>query len=281
MTIHLWASQTSIVDTIGPRITKISGPATNTRTANPNDTLVYAITDQSGVDTVSWTLNSGASTVLLPDANNQYTIKAVLTSYHSNRVIITASDKSSAHNKSSDTTILDYNVPPKANDQNLSTKKNTPLSITLTADPIDGDTLSGWTIVTPPANGDTFRDGPGLTYTPKTGFLGSDSLTFTVSDGKNTSNVGKIKINVSDVLVAPIAGKTIADIAVNKGQPASFAATVNAEANPTPVFSWFKEGGLLRFQPIRPILFLRPIIRTREDTVILSRIPREPTRRIG
>jgi len=243
MTIHLWASMPSIVDTIGPRITKISGPATNIRTANPNDTLVYAITDQSGVDTVSWTLNSGASMVLLPDANNQYTIKAVLTSYHSNRVIITASDKSSAHNKSSDTTILDYNVPPKANDQNLSTKKNTALPFTLTADPIDGDTLSGWIIVTPPAKGDLSGTAPALTYTPKTGFLGSDSLSFTVSDGKNTSNAGKIKINVSDVLVAPIAGKTIADIVVNKGQPASFAATVNAEANPTPIFSWFKEGG--------------------------------------
>jgi hypothetical protein len=29
MMIHLWASIPSIVDTIGPRITKISGPATN------------------------------------------------------------------------------------------------------------------------------------------------------------------------------------------------------------------------------------------------------------
>jgi hypothetical protein len=68
-------------------------------------------------------------------------------------------------------------------------------------------------------------------------------LTFTVSDGKNISNVAKIKINVSDLLVAPVAGKTIADIAVNKGQAASFAATVNSDANPTPIFSWFKEGG--------------------------------------
>jgi alpha-tubulin suppressor-like RCC1 family protein len=243
MTIHLWASVPSIVDTIGPRITKISGVASNTRTANPNDTLVYAITDQSGVDTVSWTLNSGASTVLSPDANNQYTIKAVLTSYHSNKIIIAAFDKSTAHNKSSDTTILDYNVSPKANDQNLSTKKNIPLSITLTADPIDGDALSGWTIVTPPANGDLSGTAPVLTYTPKTGFLGADSLSFMVTDGKNTSNAGKIKINVSDVLVAPIAGKTIADISVNKGQPASFVATVNSDANPSPIFSWFKEGG--------------------------------------
>ena len=243
MTVHLWASIPSIVDTIGPRITKISGPASNTQTANPYDTLVYVTTDQSGVDTVSWTLNSGASTILLPDANNQYTIKAVLTSYHSNKIIITAIDKSSAHNKSADTTILDYNVPPKANDQNLSTKKNTALPFTLTADPIDGDALSGWTIVTPPANGDLSGTAPALTYTPKTGFLGADSLIFTVSDGKNTSNAGKIKINVSDVLVAPVAGKTIADISVNKGQAASFVATVNPDANPSPGFSWVKEGG--------------------------------------
>ncbi len=92
-------------------------------------------------------------------------------------------------------------------------------------------------------NGSLTGTAPALTYNPNPGFIGFDSLTFTVSDGKNTSNVGKIKINVSDVLVAPVAGKTIADITVNKGQPASFAATVNADANPTPVFSWFKEGG--------------------------------------
>jgi alpha-tubulin suppressor-like RCC1 family protein len=243
LTIHLWAAQTNVVDSIGPKITKISGPATNTRTANPNDTLVYSVTDQSGLDTVSWTLNSGAPTGLLPDANGHYTIFAVLSIYHSNKIIITASDKSSSHNKSADTTVLDYNVAPKANNQNLSTKKNTPLSITLTADPIDGDSLSGWTVVTPPVNGTLSGTAPNLTYTPLAGFLGSDSLTFTVSDGKNTSNVAKIKINVSDLIVAPVAGKTIADLAVNKGQPASFAATVNADANPSPVFSWFKEGG--------------------------------------
>ncbi|MGB7570116.1 MAG: immunoglobulin domain-containing protein [Chitinivibrionales bacterium] len=244
MTIHLWAAQTNVVDSIGPKITKISGPATNTRTANQNDTLVYSVTDQSGVDTVSWTLNSGIPAVLLPDANGHYTIFAVLSTYHSNKILITASDKSSLHNKSADTTILDYNVAPKANNQNLSTKKNTPLSITLAADPIDGDSLSGWTVVTPPVNGTLSGTAPNLTYTPLAGFLGSDSLTFTVSDGKNTSNVAKIKINVSDLIVAPVAGKTIADLAVNKGQPASFAATVNADANPSPVFSWFKEGGL-------------------------------------
>ena len=133
--------------------------------------------------------------------------------------------------------------PPTANNQTLSTKKSTPLSVTLTAAADSGITLSIWTVVQNPMNGSLTGTAPALTYNPNPGFIGFDSLTFTVSDGKNTSNVGTIKINVSDILVAPVAGKTIADIAVNKGQPASFAATVNADANPTPVFSWFKEGG--------------------------------------
>ena len=167
MTIHLWASQTNIVDSIGAKITKISGPATNTRTASPNDTLVYSVTDQSGVDTVSWTLNSGTPTVLLPDANGHYTILAVLSTYQSNKIVITASDKSSSHNKSTDTTLLDYNVAPKANNQNISTKKNTPLSITLTADPIDGDSLSGWTCCYPARKRYTFGDCSGIDlYSP-------------------------------------------------------------------------------------------------------------------
>ena len=242
MTLHLWARRTNIVDTIGPRITKISGPATNTRTTNPNDTLVYAITDQSGVDTVSWTLNSSAPTALLPDANDRYTIIAILSVYRANRIIISATDKSSVHNKSADTTILDYNVAPKSIDQNLSTRKNTSLSITLTADPIDGDTLSSWSVVTPPVNGALSGTAPSLIYTPQTGFLGSDSLTFTVSDGKNTSNIAKVKINVSDILVAPVASKIIADASVNKGLPVSFVATVNSNSNPSPIFKWFKEG---------------------------------------
>ena len=82
---------------------------------------------------------------------------------------------------------------------------------------------------------------PSLVYTPNSGFIGFDSLTFTVSDGKNTSNAAKIKINVSDVLVAPIASKTIADTAVIKGVSVVFTAIVNAQSNPSPTFSWFKE----------------------------------------
>ena len=131
---------------------------------------------------------------------------------------------------------------PTADNQNLSTKKNAALSITLTANASTGVTLSNWTIVTNPTNGTLTGTAPSLIYTPNSGFIGFDSLTFTVSDGKNTSNAAKIKINVSDVLVSPTVGKTIPDISVNKGLAASFVATVNPDANPSPAFSWFKEG---------------------------------------
>ena len=131
---------------------------------------------------------------------------------------------------------------PTADNQNLSTKKNAALSITLTANASTGVTLSNWTIVTNPTNGTLTGTAPSLIYTPNSGFIGFDSLTFTVSDGKNTSNAAKIKINVSDVLVSPTVGKTIPDISVNKGLAASLVATVNPDANPSPAFSWFKEG---------------------------------------
>ena len=131
-------------------------------------------------------------------------------------------------------------TPPTANNQNLSTKKNTALSIMLTASAATGETLSNWIVVTNPANGIVTGTAPSLIYTPNSGFIGFDSLAFTVSDGKNTSNAAKIKINVSDVLVAPVASKTIVDTAVIKGASAVFTAIVNAQANPSPSFSWFK-----------------------------------------
>ena len=95
------------------------------------------------------------------------------------------------------------------------------------------DTLAPITFVSP------------FIWTPPVGFIGKSTLFFKVADTDSPSyfDTATIIITVSNVLVAPVAGKTITDIAVNKGQPASFVATVNADANPSPVFSWFKEGG--------------------------------------
>lgn len=232
----------NMTDLTGPVFFQKSGPANNAVVTAPNIVVVDSIVDPSGIDTVLWILNGTPAGTLKPDAANKYTITAQLTTYHANRIIIVASDKSANHNKSADTIILDYNVPPLANDQTLSTKKDTPLAITLTANAVDGDALSNWTIVTQQKNGALSGTVPNLTYTATTGFTGLDSLSFTVSDGINTSLPAKIRINVSDALVAPKISNQLSDTAVNQGTKATFFVVSNPGANPTPAFSWKKEG---------------------------------------
>ena len=229
-------------DLTGPVFFQKSGPANNAVISTSAIVIVDSIADPSGVDTVSWSLNGTPEGTLKPDSANHYTVNVQLTTYHANGIIIVASDKSTNHNKSADTIALDYNVPPMANDQTLSTKKDTPLPITLTANPVDGDALSNWTIVTQPKNGTLSGTAPNLTYTATTGFIGLDSITVTVSDGVNTSLAAKIKINVSDVLVAPKISNQLNDTSANKGSKAAFSVVINSGANPTPSFTWTKQG---------------------------------------
>ncbi len=232
----------TMTDLTGPVFFQKSGPADNTVVTVPNIVMIDSIVDPSGVDTVSWTLNGVSGGVIKPDSANHYMLNTQLITYHGNKIIIAAYDKSSNHNKSADTIMLDYNVPPVANDRTLSTKKDTPLSIALTANSVDGDPLSGWIIVAQPKNGALSGTAPTLTYTSATGFIGLDSLLFTVSDGINTSLPAKIWINVSDVLVAPKISNQLSDTAVNQGTKATFSVITNPGANPTPSFSWKKEG---------------------------------------
>ncbi|HLX62502.1 MAG TPA: Ig-like domain-containing protein [Planctomycetota bacterium] len=83
---------------------------------------------------------------------------------------------------------------PLANAQTLSTVENTPLPITLTGS--NGNTFA---IATQPANGalSGFVASTGaVTYTPTTGFSGSDSFTFTITNGTKVSPPATISINV-------------------------------------------------------------------------------------
>jgi outer membrane protein OmpA-like peptidoglycan-associated protein len=74
----------------------------------------------------------------------------------------------------------------------------------------DGDTLSV-TSVTQPANGAVSNSGNGVVYTPRTGFLGQDSFTYTVSDGQGGTATATVNITVADL--APIAADDSATVA--------------------------------------------------------------------
>ncbi|MCP4338142.1 MAG: PKD domain-containing protein, partial [Desulfobulbaceae bacterium] len=89
----------------------------------------------------------------------------------------------------------DNNVPV-ANNQIIGTAQDTAVAITLTGADADGDTLTFSN--ESPSNGTLTGTTPNLTYTPSTGYTGSDSFTFTVSDGKDTSTTATISITVGE-----------------------------------------------------------------------------------
>ena len=83
-------------------------------------------------------------------------------------------------------TVTPVNDAPVANDDTATVTEDTPKAITLTGSDIEGSTLS-YTIVSPPTKGTLSGTAPNLTYTPNANYNGSDSFTFTVSDGTATS----------------------------------------------------------------------------------------------
>jgi F5/8 type C domain/Bacterial Ig domain/Calcineurin-like phosphoesterase len=110
--------------------------------------------------------------------------------------------------------ITKANSPPVANNQAVTTNKNTAKSITLTATDANNDPLT-YSIVTQPSHGTLSPSTPGgaaRTYTPNTNYVGPDSFTFKANDGKVDSNTATVSINVQDTTTCgtnlPISGVT-------------------------------------------------------------------------
>jgi hypothetical protein len=81
--------------------------------------------------------------------------------------------------------ITKANVPPVANNQSVSVIKDTPKSLTLTAIDANNDPLT-YSVVVPPSHA-ILSGGTGATrtYTPNTGYVGTDTFTFKANDGQN------------------------------------------------------------------------------------------------
>ncbi len=92
---------------------------------------------------------------------------------------------------------LPVNNPPVAQSQSVNVVQNTPTNIVLVATDPEGGSLT-YSIVSSPAHGSFgSTTPPNLTYTPTTGYVGSDSFTFQASDGTNNSNVATVSITVT------------------------------------------------------------------------------------
>jgi len=91
------------------------------------------------------------------------------------------------------------NAAPIGNAQQVTTGANKSLNITLSGSDLDGDPLN-YAVVNAPTNGSLSGVAPDVTYTPNVNFIGSDSFTFTVSDGIATSAEATISIDISNIV---------------------------------------------------------------------------------
>ncbi|TNC23460.1 DUF6801 domain-containing protein [Mumia zhuanghuii] len=100
------------------------------------------------------------------------------------------------------------NQPPVAEDVSVTTDTDTPVAVTLDATDPEGADLTYTT--TAPGHGALSGTAPHLTYTPAAAYVGSDSFTYTVSDGTHeaTASVrveigaGQSPVTTKDIAVA-------------------------------------------------------------------------------
>ncbi len=85
------------------------------------------------------------------------------------------------------------NTTPVANNQSITVLSDKAKAITLTGSDDDGDSLT-FQITRQPANGSLTGTAPDVSYTPKSGYTGTDSFDFVVNDGTLDSSTGKVTI---------------------------------------------------------------------------------------
>ncbi len=89
------------------------------------------------------------------------------------------------------------NSAPVAKDITAATGKNLTLTGTVTATDADGDALTFSKVANPSHGSATVNANGSFTYTPATGYTGSDSFTFRAYDGKAYSNNATVTISIS------------------------------------------------------------------------------------
>ena len=94
-----------------------------------------------------------------------------------------------------------------AEGEGVMTEEDTPVSITLIGNDVDGDALT-YNVVTEPSHGRLSGTAPKLLYTPQPNFNGTDSFTFVINDGTVDSVPTSVIIVVTAINDPPTANDT-------------------------------------------------------------------------
>ena len=109
--------------------------------------------------------------------------------------VVSATNGAGESSASGQASAIPVNQAPVATAQSVTTAQDTAKAITLAATDVDGDSLT-YAIVTAPAHGSLSGTAPNVTYTPNSGYGGSDSFTFKANDGTVDSAPATVSITV-------------------------------------------------------------------------------------
>jgi len=172
---------------ITPEDTPVSGAITATDV--DGDVLNFAISAPAGNGTV----------IVNPDGTFTYTPNANFNGSDSFKVNV-SDGKGGVTEVTILVTVTAVNDNPVAGPVSVTTKENIATSGKLTANDADGDPLT-FSLANPPVNGIVVVNADGsYTYTPAKDFVGSDTFSVTISDGKG--GVTTINVNVTVTLVS-------------------------------------------------------------------------------
>ena len=152
--------------------TLVTGPAHGTLTFNANGTFTYVPdANYNGADSFTYKVNDGT------DDSNVATVNL---------------------------TVKPVNDAPVAANVSATVAEDNPLTGTLTATDVDGDTLT-FSKATNPSHGTVTVSAAGAyTYTPAANYFGPDSFTYTVSDGNGGTVTKTVTIDVTSVNDVPV-----------------------------------------------------------------------------
>jgi uncharacterized repeat protein (TIGR01451 family) len=112
------------------------------------------------------------------------------------------------------------NDPPVAVNDAATTLQNNPISVAVLANDFDvnGDPLT-ITAVSVPSHGSAVINGTNIDYTPNNNYVGPDSFTYTISDGRGGSAMATVSITVNPIPVI--------DLSIVKSHTGSFTVGIN------------------------------------------------------
>ena len=169
----------------------------STTDPDDGDTFTYSLVSGEGDDGNGWFTIAGSQLQATASFNyetkNSYSIHVRTTDsgglYYEEVFIITVTDVYEPPNN-----------PPVAANDTATTSQNTAVTIDVLnndSDP-DNDTLTV-NSVTQGTHGSVINNGSDVTYNPDSGFTGTDSFTYTISDGKGGTDTATVTITVTPI----------------------------------------------------------------------------------